>query len=40
LVQDPGIDVNPLSPTAPDWSDGQEVYPIYRPSDENAHEPA
>ncbi len=32
-----GGDANPLSPTAPDWSDGREVYPIYRPSDEDAH---
>jgi hypothetical protein len=39
LVEDPGIDVNPLFPTAPDRTDGEEVYPIYRPSDD-AHEPA
>jgi hypothetical protein len=39
LVRNPGIDVNPLSPTAPDWSDGQEVYPLYRPSEEEAREP-
>ena len=30
----------PLPPTEPEWFDGEEVYPIYRPSEDDAHDAA
>jgi hypothetical protein len=30
----------PLTPTEPEWSDGEDVYPIYRPTDDEAESTA
>jgi hypothetical protein len=39
-VAAPAAESVPLPPTEPEWFDGEEVYPIYRPSDEDAHDAA
>ena len=33
-------DDRPLEPIEPEWSDGEDVYPIYRPTDDEAESTA